>query len=274
VAPSLGLVGGDGELPVLIGREARRSGWRVVAFALGEGGADLRAAADRVVACGPGDVGPILAVLAEEGIRQVVLAGRVGKDGLFRGGIRLDGAAQGLLERSPDWTDDGLLRTATKALSTLGIEVLDQRRFVAPLMAPLGPVAGPPPAAATAVDIGLGLRVARDVARHGIGQTVVVRAGTVVAVEAMEGTDEAICRGLRLGGPGAVVVKATRPGHDYRFDVPAIGEATLRLCVEGRAVALAVEAGRVALLQREAIETAAAESGLSVVGVAGDADWR
>jgi DUF1009 family protein len=269
VAPSLGLVGGDGQLPVLIGREARHSGWRVVVFALGEG-SDLAAVADRVVACGPGDVGPILAVLAEEGIRHVVLAGRVPKDGLFRGGLRLDGSAQELVERSADWSDDSLLRTATEALAGLGIEVVDQRRFVAPLLAPLGLVGGPPPPPATEADMRLGLAVARDVARHGIGQTVVVRAGTVLAVEAMEGTDETVRRGLALGGPGAVVVKATRPGHDYRFDVPAVGEATLRLCAEGRAAALAVEAGRVALLDRAAIETAAAETGLCVVGLAGD----
>ncbi|MGH7319352.1 MAG: UDP-2,3-diacylglucosamine diphosphatase LpxI domain-containing protein, partial [Candidatus Rokuibacteriota bacterium] len=119
-------------------------------------------------------------------------------------------------------------------------------------------------------DIARGMAVARAVARHGVGQTVVVRAGAVVAVEAMEGTNEAIRRGVTLAGPGAVVIKATSPEHDYRFDVPAVGAATLALCAQGRAAALAVEAGRVVLLDRETIDATAERAGISVVAVAGE----
>jgi DUF1009 family protein len=111
--------------------------------------------------------------------------------------------------------------------------------------------------------------VARDLAGHGIGQTVVLRAGSVAAVEAMEGTDETIRRGLALAGPGAVVVKAAAPTHDYRFDVPAVGAATLDLCAEGRAAALAVEAGRVLLLDREHVAAVAERTRISVVGIPG-----
>ena len=271
--PSLGLVGGEGGLPVLMARQARSSGWRIVAFALGEIGS-LAELAHRVVPCRLGEVGAIFTVLAQEEIRHVVLAGRVRKEALFHGGIPLDGSARALVERSRDWTDDGLLQTATEALAAMGIELLDQRRFLGPFLAPAGLVAGPAPGARVEADIACGILVARDVARHGIGQTVVVRAGTVVAVEALEGTDETIRRGLALAGPGAVVVKATRPGHDYRFDVPVVGATTLARCAEGRAAAVALEAGRVALLDREAIETAAAEAGISVVGIDGDAAPR
>jgi DUF1009 family protein len=119
-------------------------------------------------------------------------------------------------------------------------------------------------------DIARGLTVARALAGHGVGQTVVVRAGSVAAVEAMEGTDETIRRGLALAGAGAVVVKATGPAHDYRFDVPTIGATTLRLCGEGRAAALAVEAGRVLLLDRAAVAAEASRAGISVVGVGGE----
>jgi len=267
VADSLGLVGGAGGLPALMAREARRAGWRVVAFALAQPGA-LEEAADRVVPCRPGDVGRIFDVLADEGIRHVVLAGSLRKDGLFQG-MALDATAQALLDRSPDWTDEGLLGTATAALNGLGIELLDQRRFLAALLAPAGVVAGPPPVAAVQSDIARALAVARELARLGVGQTVVVRAGSVAALEAMEGTDEAIRRGLRLAGPGAVVAKATAPAHDYRFDVPAVGAATLAVCVEGRAAAVAVEAGRVLLLDRDVFAAEAERAGISVVGVAG-----
>ena len=265
---SLGLVGGSGVVPLLVAREARRAGWRVVAFTLGET-ADLSAVADRVVPCRVGEVGSIFGALAEEAIRHVVLAGRVRKDGLFYG-APLDGPARDLVARSPDWTDDGLLRTAAEALGGLGIELLDQRRFLGAWLAPAGPIAGPAPDAAVQADVARGMVVARELARQGIGQTVVVRAGAVVAVEAMEGTDEAIRRGLSLAGPGATAVKATSPTHDYRFDVPMVGATTVALCTEGRAAALAVEAGRVALLDREAFVAVAERAGLSVVGAVGD----
>jgi DUF1009 family protein len=267
MSDSLGLVGGAGSLPALMAREARRAGWRVVAFALSEPG-PLGEAADRVVPCRLGEVGPIFDVLIGERIRHVVLAGSLRKDGLFQG-MEIDATARTLVDQSPDWTDEGLLRTATSALTGLGIELLDQRCFLEPWLAPAGPVAGPTPADAARSDIERALTAARELARVGVGQTVVVRAGSVAAVEAMEGTDEAIRRGLRLAGPGAVVAKATAPRHDYRFDVPAVGAATLALCAEGRAAAVAVEAGRVLLLDRDAITAHAERAGISVVGVAG-----
>lgn len=268
MAESLGLVAGAGLLPALMAREARRAGWRVVAFALADA-TGLDGVTDRLVPCRVGDVGPILEALASEGIHHVVLAGRVWKDPLFRG-ARLDDTARRLVAESPDWTDEGLLRTATAALASMGIELLDQRRFLGAWLAPSGHVAGPAAAGAVERDVAQGLAVARELARHGIGQTVVLRAGTVVAVEAMEGTDETIRRGLGLAGAGAVVVKAAAPTHDYRFDVPTVGAATLALCAAGGAAALAVEAGRVLLLERDAVAAEAARAGVSVVGIAGD----
>jgi DUF1009 family protein len=262
---ALGLVGGAGALPTLVAREARRQGWRVVLLALGEAIAD--AEADRIVPCRLGDVGPILGVLAEEGIRDVVLAGRVSKASLFHGGT-LDDSARSLLGRAADWSDDALLRTAAGALAGMGIELLDQRRFLGPWLAPAGPVAGPAVPAAQAGDVARGIALAREMARHGVGQTVVLRAGSVAAVEAMEGTDEAIRRGLGLAGRGAVVAKATAPGHDYRFDVPTVGPGTLACCAAGGAGVLAVEAGRVLLLERERLHADAGRAGISVVGVA------
>jgi hypothetical protein len=266
----LGVVGGDGVLPALVVQEARRAGWRVVALALGDPD-PLTAHADRVVPCRLGDAGPVVGVLAEEGIRHVVFAGRVRKDLLFRG-APLDGEATRVLSRARDWSDEGLLRAASEALAALGIELLDQRRFLAPWLLPAGLVAGAPPAAAVREDIARGLVLAREMARRGVGQTVVVRAGSVAAVEAMEGTDEAIRRGLGLAGPGAVVVKAAGPTHDYRFDVPTVGPDTLALCVAGGAAALAAEAERVVLLDRPRMQADAERAGISVVGVEGSAD--
>jgi DUF1009 family protein len=266
MAEALGLVGGAGALPALMAREARRAGWRVVAFALASP-EPLTSHADRVVPCRIGDVAPILSVLGEEAIRHVVLAGRVRKDAVFQG-APLDAAARDLLAQASDWTDEGLLRTATAALEAMGIEVLDQRRFLAPWLVSRNWGAGPPLPATLEADVARGLTLARELARRGIGQTVVLRGGSVAAVEAMEGTDEAVRRGLALAGRGAIVVKAAAPEHDYRFDVPTVGPDTVACCVAGGAAVLAVEAERVLLLERERVEADAARAELSLVGVA------
>jgi DUF1009 family protein len=266
MAAALGLVSGAGALPALMAREARQAGWRVVAFALAAVPEALGPHADRVVPIQLGDVGPILAVLADEGIRHVVLAGRVRKDVLFHG-VQLDPAARDLLSQAADWTDAGLLGAAVEGLAAMGIEVLDQRQFLAPWLVPRGRVAGPPVHPELEADVTRGLSLARELASRGVGQTVVLRAGSVAAVEAMEGTDEAVRRGLALAGRGAVVVKATAPVHDYRLDVPTVGPDTVDCCLAGGAAVLALEAGRVLLLERERVEAEAARTGMSIVGV-------
>jgi membrane-associated phospholipid phosphatase len=132
-----------------VAREARREGWRVVAFLVVDPPPEVAGMADRVVPVRLGDVGPVLAVLAEEGIRHVVLAGKVTKAGLFQG-APLDAAAQELLARSADWTDHGLLSSVARGLAALGVELVDQRRFLGSWLAPAGHLAGPRPDPAAA----------------------------------------------------------------------------------------------------------------------------
>jgi DUF1009 family protein len=265
MAETLGLVGGAGALPALMACEARRAGWRVVAFAL-TASEPLIPHADRVVSCRLGEVGPILAVLTEEGIRHVALAGRVRKDVLFQD-APLDPAARQLLAQAADWTDESLLITAVHWLAAMGIEVLDQRQFLAPWLVRHGAVAGPPLRPELEADVARGLALARELAGHGVGQTVVLRSGSVAAVEAMEGTDETVRRGLALAGRGAVVVKASAPAHDYRLDVPTVGPDTIDCCAAGGAAVVALEAERVLLLERERVEAEAVRVGMSIVGV-------
>ena len=254
----------------MMAREARSAGWRVVAFALTDP-ETLAPAADRILPLRLDDLDPALAALHAESIRHVVLSGRFAKSHLFHG-MRLDGTARSLVERAPDWTDEGLLRTATEALEAMGVELLDQRRFLAPWLASAGHLAGPAADRDTLANARMGMARARELARLGVGQTVVVKAGVVVAVEALEGTDETIARGLRLAGPGATVVKAPAPDHDYRFDVPAVGPETVARCVAGRARMLAVESGRVLLLEPALVAAAADQAGLSVIGVGQSGD--
>ena len=266
MAEALGLVGGAGALPVLMAREARRAGWRVVAFALADA-EPLVPHADRVVPVQLGDVGPILTVLGEEGIRHVVLSGRVRKDVLFQG-APLDSAARQLRVEGRGLDGRGSARRGGARARG------DGHRGPRPATVP-GALAGggradsrpAGPSGARGRRARGGFELARDLAERGIGQTVVLRSGSVAAVEAMEGTDETVRRGLALAGRGAVVVKATAPAHDYRLDVPTVGPDTVDCCTAGGAAVLALQAGRVLLLERERVAAEAARTGMSVVGV-------
>ena len=176
MAEALGLVGGAGALPALMAREARRAGWRVVAFALADAPSPSFLMPIAWCPCRLGDVGPILAALGEEGIRHVVLSGRVRKDVLFQG-APLDAAARQLrVARRADWTDDGLLGAAVQALAAMGIEVLDQRQFLAPWLVRPRLVAGPPVRPELEADVARGASTWPATWRSaGVGQTVVLR---------------------------------------------------------------------------------------------------
>ena len=225
MAEALGLIGGAGALPALMAREARRAGWRVVAFALDASGLSPPM---RIVSC------PVASAMWRPSSRRSARRGSVtwcspagsGRTCCSRE-PRWTPPRGTCLAQAKDWTDEGLLGAAVGAAESMGIEVLDQRRFLGPWLAPRGRIAGPPLDPALEADVTRGLALARDLAARGVGQTVVLRAGSVAAVEAMEGTDEAIRRGLALAGRGAVVVKASARGHDYRFDVPAVGPETV-----------------------------------------------
>src|SRR5207244_11713961 len=152
----------------------------------------------------------------------------------------------------------------------VGMGGRDRRPFYGDWIPRAGRLGGRDATAAEEGDVARGFRIARRLAESGVGQTVVVRRGRAAAVEASEGTMETIRRGLGLAGPGAVVVKAVAPDNDYRFDVPSVGPETLEVMAAGGATALAIEAGRVLVLERERAVEIADRHGMAVVGGAGD----
>ncbi len=259
---------GAGALPGRVAAEAAREGWRVVAFAFGEA-PELEATGHRVIPCRLTDVGPVLEGLRAERVTAVVFSGKLPKGLLFEAGA-LDASARRILTAAGGLSDFALGSAVAGALSALGIEMLDQRTFLAPLLASPGTLTITQPSAAEWQDIGLGLRLARQCADQGVGQTVVVARGVAVAVEAIEGTSETIRRGCQLAGAGAVVVKAVASQQDYRFDVPTVGLETLKIMAHGKARALVLEAGKVAILDREAVVALANSSGISIVSVESD----
>jgi hypothetical protein len=153
-------------------------------------------------------------------------------------------------------------------LKGIGLQLLPAHLFMESAMPPVGLIANRPPSPEEEADINLGIQVAKTTSGIEVGQTVVVKQGTILAVEAFEGTDEAILRAGRLGGPGIVVVKVAKRGHDMRFDIPVIGTRTLKTVRKVKAGVLAVEAGRTILLQREALIRLADRMNLCFTAVA------
>ena len=160
-----------------------------------------------------------------------------------------------------------IFRKLIEKFEAYGSKVLPASLYMDGHLPGIGPLAGRELTEAEASDVRRGMEVARDVGAHDVGQTVVVKSGMVLAVEAFEGTNAAIRRGGRLGGKGSVVFKAAREGHDMRFDIPVIGLKTLKVMKSAGATALAFQAGRLILLDREAVVGFANRHGIAVVGV-------
>jgi DUF1009 family protein len=249
--------------------EARRRGWRVVAFTFDELSAPA-IAADLVLPASFAELGAVLGSLHREGARAALFSGRFSMREVVRtDAAGVDTVARAINERAGSRIDAALAGTVISTLAGLGIDVLDQRPFFGDALASAGAWSKRGPTEAERADIARGFAVARMMAEAHVGQTVVVRHGAVTAVEAVEGTTEAVRRGAANAGPGAVVVKAVARDHDYRFDVPAIGLETVQAAIAGGVAVVAVEAARVVVLDREAITRAADDAGLALVGVDG-----
>jgi len=258
---------GAGILPGRAAAEARRQGWRVVAFAFEEA-PGLAEEAAILVPSAISEIQSVIMRLYGEKPEAALFVGKFWKQRAFEEAPRADEAARRLA--GGGLSDAALTQMAVATLDSMGIEVLDQRRFLAPWMVAAGVLTTRSPNEHEWAEIRGGFTLARHLASHGIGQTVVRCLGATVAVEAIEGTDEAIRRGTSLSGPGAVVVKAVARSHDYRFDIPAVGPATIDAMVSGGATALAVESGRVLLVDSDDLIRHADAVGIAVVSVDGD----
>jgi hypothetical protein len=250
--------------------QARRQGWRVVAFAFG-GAEGLGAEVERIVPSRVNELAPVLEAFHREGVSAALFAGKFWMQELVTADRGTADAVAATFEREAQSRSDAQLsRIVLTTLSQLGIDVLDQREFMGDWLASPGCLTARAPSEEQWRDLRAGLAAARRLADAGVGQTVVVRHGVVTAVEAVEGTNEAIRRGTRLAGPEAVIVKTVASDHDYRFDLPAIGAETVEVAAAGRARVLAFEAGRVLLLERARALERADALGLAVVSVGDD----
>lgn len=267
----LGLIAGRGELPLEVLREARRRGRPVVALAFHEQTDPGLDAADTVRWLHPGEVGSGVAVLLDSGVREAVMVGKVPKVDLVanRGALRLDEDALALLQGLADRQDDSILGALADFAEARGIRLLPQADWLGPLIGAEGVQGRVAPSEAQRRDLAFALPLAKAIAGLDIGQTVAVKDGAVLAVEAIEGTDEAIRRAGAIAS-GACVVKVAKPSQDPRFDVPTVGPETLAALVEAKASVLAYEAGCTLVLKRERVVAQADAEGIAVVGLAAE----
>jgi DUF1009 family protein len=263
----LGIVAGKGDYPLLLAQSARQQGVRrIVAVAFRhETSRAIARYVDEVHWVYLGQLQPILDTFKNMGIRHAVMAGQITPTHLFS--LRFDRATLALLGRLRERNAHTIFGAFCDELKGIGVNLLPAYLFMESAMPPPGPIAGRPPTAAEQADIELGLRVAKVTSGIEIGQTVVLKEGTILAVEAFEGTDAAIRRAGRLGGRGTVVVKVAKQGHDMRFDIPVIGLRTLKALRKAGVAVLAVEARRTILLERDRLVAEANRIGLSILAV-------
>jgi hypothetical protein len=216
-----------------------------------------------------GQLDTIIRTFQARGVQRAVMAGGIRKAS-FMENFEPDERGQRFLARLTSWGDDALLRGVASELESEGIHVVESTLFLSSILTPEGRLAGTEPSAAQWQDVRHGMEVAKGIGRWDVGQTVVVKSGMVLAVEALEGTDAALRRGGELGRGGAVAVKVSKPGQDLRFDVPAIGPNTIAVCQAAGIAVLALEVGKTLLLERAALLEAAAETGLTIVGAKKD----
>jgi hypothetical protein len=261
----IGIIAGSGPLPLLAAREAKASGREVTVVAIREE-ADpaLEQVADRLHWVGVGQLGGLIRALKRDSVSEAIMVGKVRMSHLFTR-IRPDVRGSLLYLRLKDRRGDSIMEAVAEELERVGISLLECTRFLTGALVEKGVLTRRAPTEREWEDIRFGQEVARSLAHVKIGQTVVVKNGTVLAVEAIEGTDAAVRRGGELGREGVVVVKACRPGHDFRFDVPVIGPTTIAVLRDARGTALAVEAKRTLLLDREEALALADAVGIAIV---------
>lgn len=267
----IGLIAGYGSFPLELCSLLKDAGFEVHATAVHEETSpDIEKLAASVTWLHVGQVGGMIKAFQKCGVTQVVMAGKVRKLHLFRN-FRPDWVAVKALLTLPDRKDDSILNAIADLLAKGGIRLCSQVEYAGAMLAGEGHLFGPKVKTPVLKDIDFGFAQAKVIAGLDIGQTMIVQDGAVLAVEAIEGTDEAIKRGGELGSGKAVVVKVAKPGQDLRFDVPAFGPDTLKVMHEHGCHALAVEAGLTLMLERDKLAQLAREFGISIYGVRNDA---
>ena len=266
---TLGLLAGIGHLPVDVAQSAKKLGYKVVAIAVvPETDPELPENADVFYTINVGKVGKILRTLKQNDVKNVTMIGKVTKEVLYKTGVVIpDLTTIKVLASLPDRKDDTIMNAIVKLIEDAGMHVMDQTVLVRPLLPEPGVLTKRKPTEQEWKDMQFGFRMAKELGRLDIGQTVVVKNQAVMALEAIEGTDACILRGGFLGKGGVIVAKTAKPAQDNRFDMPSVGTTTLTSMIHAGATGIVIEAGRTLLVDRKRTLAMADEKGITIVSM-------
>lgn len=266
IPQTLGLIAGNGLYPEIMARASRAAGvGRLAAAAFtDETEPHLSDLVDAIEWMRVGQLGKMIKFFKKESVTQAVMVGQIAPKNLFD--LRPDLRTLKMLSKVKERNAESLFGAIADELEKDGITLLPATTFLEDLVPGTGHVCGPELSERQREDAEFGFRIAKEVSRLDIGQTVVVKKGTVLAVEAFEGTNEAIRRGGGLGKGEAMMVKVAKPNQDFRFDVPVVGPATIETAAEAGVNAVVVEAGSTLLLGKEEIVRLCGEKAISIFG--------
>ena len=261
----LGIIAGNGVYPRLLADSARKVGVKkiVAAAFTDETDSALVQHVDLIEWIRVGQLSRLLKFFREQNIHHAIMAGQIAPKNLFD--LRPDWKALLVLAKLKQRNAESIFAAIGDELAKVGVDLLPATTFLEEFLAPPGLIAGPKLTRREEEDVDLGWKIAKEIARLDVGQTVIVKNGTIVAVEALEGTNETIKRGGNLARKGAVAIKVAKPHQDMRFDVPVIGVETIRIAADAKLRAIAIEAGKTLLLEKDTIIDLANCSKLSIV---------
>jgi DUF1009 family protein len=265
VPETLGIVAGNGVYPRKLADSARKAGVkRIVAAAFSnETDPALGQHVDVIEWLRVGQLSRLLIFFREQQVHHAIMAGQIKPKNLFD--LRPDWKALLVLAKLKERNAESIFGAIANELAKIDVELMPATSFLEDQLAPAGLIAGPKLSRREEEDIDLGWKMAKEIARLDIGQTVIVKNGTVLAVEAFEGTNDAIKRGGALARKGALMIKVAKPNQDVRFDVPVIGVETIRIATEAKLRVIAIEAEKALLLERDAIVNLAGRAEISIV---------
>ncbi|MBX9689247.1 MAG: UDP-2,3-diacylglucosamine diphosphatase LpxI [Candidatus Obscuribacterales bacterium] len=265
----LGLVAGLGKLPGILARSAKENGYQVIALCLSEEAeARVQPHCLKTFQVAPGQLGKNLKLLQRENVKQLVFVGKVPKLDILKNITKFDWTAVRELSRLSDFNDDTIQSAMGDYAASQGITVRSQAEFLTELFPDIGVLTARRPTAEEYADINFGKRIAKEIARQDIGQTVIVRNQMIMAIEAIEGTDKAIQRAVGLAKGPVVVVKVSKPNQDQRFDIPTVGMNTLNSMLAPKpGGVLAIEANETMVVEREEMIEFCNQHGICMVAI-------
>lgn len=268
IMEKIGLIAGNRRLPIFFSQTAKRKNCYIVAVAIkGDTSPKLKNFVDKLYWIDLGRFSRLFEIFKNEGIKRVVMVGQISPHRLFSKEIHKNEEVKSLLSSIKDKKADTIFAAVAGKLKEFGFELLDSTTFIEDLLPKKGTLTKREPEFSVWEDIYFGFDLAKEIAFLDIGQTVAVKDKAIVAVEALEGTDNLIRRAGKIARGGFTVVKVSKPKQDMRFDIPVVGLNTVKNLVKEKAICLAIEAAKTIFIDREISAKLADKKGISIVAI-------